>query len=1642
MIFLWLQLSLISSTTTNAFAQFTMKFTNLINIKDFLLSHYQEWSFSAIWIGVWIYFFIFLLTWLVILIRLKTIKKSSRPTIWEKINHYISQMHFSIFFWLINMVLIASWLPQSKDKVMQIGLNNKYFTLWFLDLILIILNYIIGACQSFFGIYPFKDENHLYCTYTSSFQFLTFLAKAIMNLLVIFLEKDDRSAQVLLVITAAVISWTKLYILFKKFPYYHHSAMRIAITWETIAAWIALVNLFTIKLFADDLNWSFDIVIYIDIVPLPIVIKGALAVFNRIIDKYAMMPLKDITSQEMAFKKLFSEGQSIQQSRISLNDDANYSPGEIEFYGHLTAHSKRCGDIHCLCAFILKREVYKGGKTIADLKIKLENWLTYQTKELMVQSMSNIKEKDEIKAVFAHFLLNQNHIGGFSKALFYLSEISNEKAGLFILIKKNILLREAQNQLYKYFLNKNNNNILDMKKFVDFKRHKGEFMSLLLSSTQKYLDFWLYYNQPNFKMYDLLMKHEAIEKEADMIDALWNQHNDTYAEFYYFVHEIYSLFLKLVRNAPYSSYKVKLRNTFKAMVPLTRYETISRITEENMYYADTIVCHVSMAKEKLGKISSISSNVADKLGYGRRELIGKNINSLMPSEIGEAHDKLLYQYVNRTEMSIDKIHRNINSYVRTKKGYIQPCSLYTTILPYIENEITYVSVIRVTPTIYEHMIVTEDGLVDAYTKGIKEQLNLSIKRETYITDIYCNLFSTRNENLTSTEASKHLMTSLVEKFEFITRTSLHSEGSPTATDNPPQKPTLRHSDSFQDFEEGWIKLRFSPLSTSDKEGSLQERLDYDIKLSSQILGKRQVYYIIMRSCFTHHTNRTASRSPGTSPRHRGSPENFFEEEEEGDDIPAERGFNSVENILTPRVSSSRNLIRPTAFAYFNSQSNQKNEDVTSDSGIGTPSSPPDLRFRGVFRFPTVEINEALESKNIRSRKDNPLRAENLTNGRPPYSNRSPMNEEEHHNVNETSVTKYNEETLSIMNSTDLKAKVEKAVYKAHTPKLLRFFNVPTYLLLLSCIGVFSYLTRSIGNSLRHVSENVDILTYSSYRLDRILESKRLINLLVLLQNNITTNEIFQTAGINDLGLTIKKLLPVVQDELRTSNNKLRNFLNQTDISLQREFYNYLIPLEPDLSSEPTLYQNTLDAGLTFVSRISTISNSFPDVLTNTTSDIDFVYKNSLNGLLMTSEEIYNVTIQDNHYKFGKIKDLSLGLMLGFLFLGILTSTTLLRQLSKMNIARVRLIDIFMRIDDKEINIALKPVVAFESYLAQANLQEQSLKFKNSKKMARKHEQELAENRNRRNNGGFLVHHRKNVNMDRLNFRIILMGALIVFMVLIMVFPYFHVFIMMAIKDAHIKDKVDTIVEVNRSLYEILLMYVSFYDYVLSKGTATLRNEPIDTMWEGIYKARAGSESYFSTLLLSVQQDSSFDKQTLKIITQLISGNLCKMLSNVVQDSSRCYIVMDGNLLKGIQSAYSYNIYTLRNAKTGFDQSAKTADDIKAALNSAGFLSITVSMRSWQYLAYEQLGQIFGESTQKLVNHTKHMLEKLLAIYLVFYLLVVTFLAYHIKSTIKTRFDLWMKIIRKVPVDIILSNKQLKSLVFLKGSQFVLIELED
>jgi len=265
---------------------------------------------------------------------------------------------------------------------------------------------------------------------------------------------------------------------------------------------------------------------------------------------------------------------------------------------------------------------------------------------------------------------------------------------------------------------------------------------------------------------------------------------------------------------------------------------------------------------------------------------------------------------------------------------------------------------------------------------------------------------------------------------------------------------------------------------------------------------------------------------------------------------------------------------------------------------------------------------------------------------------------------------------------------------------------------------------------------------------------------------------------------------------------------------------------------------------------------------------------------------------------------------------------------------------------------------------------------------------------------------------------------------------------MSIKDRHIKEKVDTIVSVNRSLYEIFLMYVSLYDYVVDKGTTTLRNQPIGEMWETLYNERAGSESFFTTLLISVQKDDSYDEPTRKNITKLISGNLCEMLQTGVGDVSRCPTVMGGTLKKGIQSASSYNLYTLRSLKSYFDLSAQTLADQIKVLNTPGLLSITTSMRSWQYWAYEQLETIFGRATKRIIDHTKDLLERLLRIYLVLYILVVTTMAYCLKRTIRLRFTIWLKILRKIPIDVILANKQLKNLVSQRGTQFVLIELEE
>ena len=65
------------------------------------------------------------------------------------------------------------------------------------------------------------------------------------------------------------------------------------------------------------------------------------------------------------------------------------------------------------------------------------------------------------------------------------------------------------------------------------------------------------------------------------------------------------------------------------------------VDSQATYLTYSVVCLVDSDSKNLGKVTSCSVNSQKYLGIPASDIIGRNINSIMPSSIAHVHDSLL-----------------------------------------------------------------------------------------------------------------------------------------------------------------------------------------------------------------------------------------------------------------------------------------------------------------------------------------------------------------------------------------------------------------------------------------------------------------------------------------------------------------------------------------------------------------------------------------------------------------------------------------------------------------------------------------------------------------------------------------------------------------------------------------------------------------------------------------------------------------------------------------------------------------------------------------------------------------------------------------------------------------------------------------
>ena len=97
-----------------------------------------------------------------------------------------------------------------------------------------------------------------------------------------------------------------------------------------------------------------------------------------------------------------------------------------------------------------------------------------------------------------------------------------------------------------------------------------------------------------------------------------------------------------------------------------------------------VILKVSTERDSIGTITEASSDLEYLVGYTRTELLGQNVNLILPPPIAEHHNDYIIRLLDT--MSFRSLYINIPAFVHHKEGFYVPININIKVLPYFEAQ--------------------------------------------------------------------------------------------------------------------------------------------------------------------------------------------------------------------------------------------------------------------------------------------------------------------------------------------------------------------------------------------------------------------------------------------------------------------------------------------------------------------------------------------------------------------------------------------------------------------------------------------------------------------------------------------------------------------------------------------------------------------------------------------------------------------------------------------------------------------------------------------------------------------------------------------------------------------------------------------
>jgi len=414
-----------------------------------------------------------------------------------------------------------------------------------------------------------------------------------------------------------------------RFPYYKYKAMKLSITFATVNMLVALVNVI-VRLIVIEKLLSLTSVLYSEAVLASLAVKFALTFFNRNVLSFIAMKREHIKTPTDVMKKLFALSFLFRQTKFNFHEDERNTYNMLRLSGLLSVEMKDPQDI----LFIPNEEEYSvdgsnGSSLVNEMAKMYREYEGDMVKNLLEDSVKRFKEDNRIRALYIDFCLQCKQ--PYQITMLHLTELK-KSTGIYRSIAIN--LHEMLQDSVDNFFRDNAGKVLDLKRFVQQTDISNNFIAAIQSTATLQIKLWRNYLKSTVKMNDIWEKSKSLEIAADKIETMWKKeiiHEKSFASLLY---RVYSSYLSLIRGCPMLAQQVNQR------YHLFRHEQlVSNAKDHTLFAGDNLndpnimtICS-SIAKVDVGRVLSVSSNFSELVGYAKEEIVGLDINTILPNFI-------------------------------------------------------------------------------------------------------------------------------------------------------------------------------------------------------------------------------------------------------------------------------------------------------------------------------------------------------------------------------------------------------------------------------------------------------------------------------------------------------------------------------------------------------------------------------------------------------------------------------------------------------------------------------------------------------------------------------------------------------------------------------------------------------------------------------------------------------------------------------------------------------------------------------------------------------------------------------------------------------------------------------------------------